>query len=315
MVAVKIVGLLGLLFGDAVGLVSRVARRHEHEQLGNSRKCLKFMQIPRTGGTTTESLNLHLPHGSRSYESLMVDAMDKAANFASLGNFTLADGSRPKGRSAGELFDEAHGSELQDEASWAASIVYGTQWLHKLPFRWVPQNHTCEGGNCVCQDLHTPPHLDREVASYFGDGCDVFCTVRDPLDRALSAYKFVFIQGPCTADGFSHFVEQRFPLKKDPTNVCHYVPQTQFVYGADSKSASTRQYCNRVMRFENLSADYNELMAEFGSPLRFSKKSEKKALFKTEHCHIDKSKISRKAKDMIYEYYQADYEAFGYPKP
>lgn len=278
------------------------------------KKCLKFLQIPRTGGTTSESLNLHLPKKDRAYDSFMAKAFDEVAG--RVDTFTTTNGQHPKSRSPGDLFDEAHGAYLPADKQWQASSHYALQWLIRLPFKWVPAPQACSQPWCYCQDLHTAPAYSPYVANYFKEGgCETFCTVRDPLDRALSAYKFVPSQGPCSAEGFNSFVAYNFPLKRDPTHVCHYVPQTQFVYGALSKSKSQHKWCDKVLRFENITDDFNNLMEEYGHDLKFPKKNDKAALFKTETCHIDKSKLTRKTKDLIYDYYKGDYEAFGYPKP
>lgn len=262
----------------------------------NAGKCLKFIHNPRTGGSSIDSLNLNLPKSQRAYQTLMEGPLDRAAGSSFFPNLT-----------SGQLFDQAHGAELSDEASGLASYLYGF-YIPVLNFRFVSWPHPLDNYIQTCQDLHTPPHYDAQVEAFFSEpGCTNFCVVRDPLKRIISTYKFRSF-GPCTEAGFDQWVMNTFPLT-EPITFCHGYPQIEYVYNAVTKDKATKQWCHRILRLENFTQDYNSLMTEFGRPLRMTTH-----LF-SGGCRLDVSKISTEAKDKIYNYYRADYDAFGYPKP
>jgi len=276
-----------------------------------AQQCLRFMHIPRTAGTSLESENLHRPPGARPWQSLMEGPVDEA--FAHLGTWKSSLGEQPQAANAGELYDKMHASELSKDSPVSAAMVYGPYYL-ALNWTKVTVPEACDG--CQCQDLHTPPNDDQGVADFYGDpSCTTFCVVRDPLERTISAYaygsfKFVGFNGPCTTHSFEQFARENFPLTTDPTGACHFIPQTPFVYGAATRQASTKQYCDRVLRKENLTAEFNALMEEFGRDVRLDTQ-----INGGSSCSISSEALAADVKDLIYDYYRADYEAFGYPRP
>lgn len=274
-----------------------------------AQQCLRFMHIPRTAGTSLESENLHRPPGARPWESLMEGPVDEA--FAHLGSWKTATGQKPpQVASAGELYDVMHGSELGQGSPLSAASVYGP-YFTVLNWTYATVPEACDG--CHCQDLHTPPNDDQRVADFYGDpDCTSFCVVRDPLQRTISAFEYSpmsTLLSNCTS-GFELFVRALFPLTTDPTGACHFVPQTPFVFGAATRQASTKQYCDRVLRMENLTAEFNALMEEFGRDVRLGTH-----INAGSSCSISSEALSADVKDLIYDYYRADYEAFGYPRP
>lgn len=263
----------------------------------NGKKCLRFIHSPRTGGTSVDGMNLHLPKGQRAYESLMEGPIDAAAGGLFFPNL-----------SPGELFDQAHGTELKDESSGAAAEHYG-KYIPLLNFHFVSWQHPTDGYTQTCQDLHTPPQYDADVARFFSEpGCTNFCTVRDPMTRLVSAYKFRAL-GECSTAAFDQWAKTTLPLRKE-ISFCHAYPQVQYVYNAMTKGAATKQWCQHILRFENLSHDFNQLMEDFGRPLRMTQH-----MFSSNGCKIDHNNVSLEAKMKIYSYYKADYDAFDYPRP
>lgn len=246
-------------------------------------RCLKYMHIPKTGGTSLESANLHLPQGHRAFDSFAVPVYEAAT--------TWLPGS------AAEIFDMSH-----------ANPEAYAPWFTRLNHTWVKM----PDGN-VCHNIHTPPAYDHRVAEYFSDNCTVFCAVREPLQRFLATYKFNRY-GPCSVAGFENFVSFFMDfLKKQPfEHVCHWVPQVEFVYGAKSREASTHQYCHRVLHQEHLNDEFAALMAEFGQDLKLK---EYHNMFSSANCRIDLGAVSKATKNAVYNYYRADYDAFGYPPP
>jgi len=285
---------------DAILLIP--ASRSPEKLVQHPGKCLKFIHIPRTGGTIMDSLNLNLPIDKRAYHSLMEQAMDRVAGSPSFPNIT-----------AGKLFDVSHGSELQDKSGIVAMDFYGEHYFQKFNYtfyEWqVPEKFG--GFTQRCQDLHTPPQYSPQTSEFFSeDGCTNFCVVRDPMRRILSAFKVN--GGVCSLVEFNDWILYTFPLKKE-IPLCHAYPQVQYVYNALTPEASTKTWCHRILQFENLHQEYNALMEDFGKPLRMNNDTQR--FWEGTQCKIDPSALSAEAKDRIYKYYQVDYDAFGYPPP
>mmetsp|Transcript_141986 Transcript_141986/g.441482 ORF Transcript_141986/g.441482 Transcript_141986/m.441482 type:complete len:298 (-) Transcript_141986:49-942(-) len=261
-----------------------------------SGRCLKFIHNPRTGGTSIDSINLQLPQGHRAYDTIMEAYLDLAAGSKLFPNET-----------AGHLFDRAHGSELSDEASATAADHYG-KFLPLFNFRFVTWLSRATGLTETCQDLHTPPQYDKRVRVWLEEpGCTSFCVVRDPMSRLKSAYKFRHF-GNCSHAGFEQWILETFPMRK-PISFCHAYPQAEYVYSSDPQQHG-KQWCDRVLRLEHLTQDYNALMEEFQKPVRMTRH-----ILGTDYCHIDTAKLSQEAKSKVYAQYKADYDAFGYSPP
>lgn len=252
----------------------------------NSGACLKFMHIPKTGGTSIDSTNFHLQR--RAFGSLMELTYDRIAGHMNLDWDDEAN-----------LYDTTH-ANLKGYIPFVA--------MHALEYHWVPVRPMT-----MCQDLHTPPHLDPTVARYFKNSCGTFCTVRNPVDRYLSGYKMHSI-GPCTAEGFERAAETHIAgIQNNPFIIdCHFAPQVMFVFGAASKAKSTYQYCNHILKTETLDEDFHALMVEYNRQDVFISKNR---MFDHSDCKLTSNQISRTVKQKIYALYRHDFEAFGYPKP
>lgn len=257
-------------------------------------KCLNFIHNPRCGGTSIDSINLNKPKDQRLFHSLMEGPIDGAAGGPSFPHET-----------PGHLFDTAHGSELTNESSETAAEHYGP-YIPKLNFRFVTWDF--EGKfNQTCQDLHTPPQYDEKIREFFTQpGCESFCTVRDPMDRLISGYKFRNF-GECNTESFEKWILETFPLR-EPISFCHVYPQFEYVYS--SNKAEQKQWCQHIIRFENFEKDFNKIMAEFGRDAKMTKH-----LNPSGNSCINITKLSKEAKDRVYDYYRRDYDTFGYPRP
>lgn len=235
-----------------------------------------------------DGLNLDLPEEQRAFHSLMEETMDRAAGSPTWPSYT-----------ARELFRKSHG---------VSSEEYLYQFLPFLGFRMTRWRDDSSGFGEFCEDLHTPPRYDAAVRDFFQeDGCTNFCTIRDPMTRLISAYKFQK-RGDCTTVAFDEWVRANIPWKESLL-LCHGIPQSEFVYG--SPTDATRQWCDRRLRYENLVEEFNSFMEEFGKPLRMTHTS----VFSTDDCSIEPQNISQQAKDLVYDYYRVDYDMFGYPRP
>jgi hypothetical protein len=212
-------------------------------------------------------------------------------------------------RSLGDLYDETH----EYLGSYAAFIL-----RHSQAYTFIAQP-----GGSYCEDLHTPPNADAGIAEYYNDpNCVAFCAVRDPLHRFLSAWKQdrggssrTTAAASCTPEFFELDAASLLEsLRADVSqNMCMYVPQVYFVYGAPSKAEATTQYCQHILHQENLSAELNALMEELGKNFTLSDNVSMSSW--TDWCPLEVSNLTQEFKDLFYHFYRADYEAFGYSAP
>lgn len=88
----------------------------------------------------------------------------------------------------------------------------------------------------------------------------------------------------------------------DFTDDCHRMPQSKYVISDDKKHS----YCNHVIRFENLTEEFNTLMKAYNFSVRLD--TSKTNSFE-QRCQIE---LSQELKIWIYNRYQLDFELFGY---
>jgi len=278
-----------------VGLLNKMAM----VKTSVSSQCLKFLHIPKNGGSSMDSLNMHQP--SPVFDSLMYRTYQRIAASMPPSKFESRYASN-----VGNMYDASHKTYIGYTFEWMPRY---TNFYHYVA---QPDANTCE-------DLHTPPSDDAGVAKFYKEGdCSVFCAVRAPLDKFISGYEMSGPIGPCDPVGFEAKVRSLLAeLRKEPSLFgCVFVPQVQYVFGAKKKSSATGQYCNEILRTEHLNADFDSLMKKHGHNVTLPPKS--KGLMGTKSypgCLVDKTQVTQAAKDLIYEHFRADYEAFGYPHP
>merc|ERR1719491_2539921 len=185
-----------------------------------------------------------------------------------------------------------------------------------MPVHYSDYNLVVQPDGGSCEDHHTPPHDSLEVSNFLREGsCAVFCVVREPLQRFISAYETWDI-GPCDSEGFESKVRELLPaIKKQPSkNVCMFTPQVQFVFGATNKSLATKQYCQHILHTEQLNDEFDAFMKDRDQKLSLPKA---KMMGETPYtaCRVDLGRVTQAAKQLIFEHYRADYDAFGYPRP
>jgi hypothetical protein len=277
--------------------------KSERSQTSNSR-CLKFMHIPKTGGTSIESANLHLSREERVFDSLAVPIYERDAAIYH--------------QTPGDLFDDAHVTKPTD-SPLAQSTFYFLHWGIRANFTILDM----PDGN-KCQDIHTPPRYNQDVERYFGqaassdpDRCTVFCVVREPVARMISAYKFWAAPSPgwCSAQRFEAWAREKLVALRTSyfQDDCHLLSQSDFVFGPKSpdNAKATAQYCDRILHQEDLKSSVNDLVAEFGFPPLLTNQT----FFETTDCHIQSSDVSLEVKLQIFDFYKQDFETFGYPRP
>merc|ERR1719210_2812044 len=120
----------------------------------------------------------------------------------------------------GDLYDQSH-SDTETYQNFLKQKA--------LFYKMVAQpDHTW------CEDLHTPPDHDPKVAAYFNDGSTVFCAVREPLERFMSAFKMKLKREECDPKSFEDNAREHLRVLKQRPGMwsCLFVPQVEMVYGA-----------------------------------------------------------------------------------
>jgi hypothetical protein len=293
-------------------LIQQRRASHKSEQRANtkdkalsttahgSNQCIRFMHIPKTGGTSIDSANMH--EDTPAFDSFMYRTYKRIANDMPAEEFEEKYESN-----LGIMYDESHNSV----------DYYSSDWMpqHSKYYNYISQP---DGSRCV--DVHTSPSSNASVAEYYSsDNCTVFCAGREPLQRFVSAYE-MGDWGPCDPESFEQFVRIDLELFKHRPykGGCHFVPQVLMVYGDSSKELETKQYCTSILHQEDLDEEFNAFMAENGQSLTLTDNHDNSALFgeaSYNGCKVNRDVITQASKDMIYDFYRADYEAFGYARP
>ena len=265
-------------------------QRSSDDRRSDPGQCLRFMHIPKTGGTSIDAANMH--HTVPAFDSLMRETYKRIAVAR---NLTDAD--------LGSLYEDSHVSR----------IVYGFWFAENRRFyHFLPPSVTDQ-----CQDLHTPPSRSPLIQEYYS-ACRTFCSLRDPLERFWSAFRMEVAPRTRSCDPQILETEILEILEAARTRPycrnCFWVPQVEFVYGTRKWSSATEQYCTRWLRQENLTAEFAELMAEIG---RSDVKLPAEELMASwSACrNVTTNDLTPASRKAVYDFYKEDYEAFGYSPP
>ncbi|CAE7753365.1 unnamed protein product, partial [Symbiodinium necroappetens] len=238
-------------------------------------QCLRFMHIPKTGGTSIDAANIKLSAGHHAFDSIMLQA------------FLRAD---PDEVDLGAMFDWAHSS------SEAYDIFFAT---HPGAMREIPPN-----GPDACEEVHTPPSRSAEIREFFLDPkCTTFCAVREPLSRYMAAFKM--FHRDCDAQSLeSRTVELLSELRSRPyMNNCMFITQAEYVYGTSGEIGATQRFCQRILHTENLTEGFAALMAEFGRDVKLPETHFMAGW--TDHCKMTADDLTPATRAALYEHFKA----------
>ncbi|CAE7553194.1 unnamed protein product [Symbiodinium sp. CCMP2592] len=238
-------------------------------------RCLRFMHIPKTGGTSIDAANIYLPAGHHAFDSIMLQA------------FLRAD---PKEVDMGAMFDLAHSSSL------AYDIFFAT---HPGAMREIPPN-----GPDACEEVHTPPPRSAEIRQFFRDPkCTTFCAVREPLSRYMEAFKMFYNE--CDAQSLeSRTLGLLSELRSRPyMNNCMFITQAEYVYGTSDETGATPRFCQRILHTENLTEGFAALMAEFGRDVKLPDTHFMASW--TDHCNMTADDLTPRTRAALYEHFKA----------
>jgi len=183
------------------------------------------------------------------------------------------------------------------------------------------QIHDSAGNVGFCLEWYVPPVFDPVVAVSY-EGCTTFCIARHPLTRAISQYHWGGAgwnpqpfkrnaSGMCGEEHVKHFAEfidsivDTDALSTSPyAEDCHWVPQSVYI--------GQEKYCQRVLKYENLKADFNALMGEYEIPITLGDAHANPAScdYLSKHLHSIPVETLQKIETM----FAADYKEFGYER-
>lgn len=202
-----------------------------------------------------------------------------------------------------------------------AAMRTGVFWGRLLDNQWCYQ-----GDRTVCSPWHVPPALLHRPSVY--SGAETFCVVRHPLDRAVSQYSYAARYPPaagefswlvksrkCDAQGMNDFLRASLRLFNRSrlfhfTQDCHFVPQSEYIWGAGGDPAA-RQYCDHILRFEELPGAFNDLMQQKGYsarlPSRRDDPNDNRGV-----CALSRSDLEPDVRQLLLSLYADDFRLLKY---
>lgn len=138
----------------------------------------------------------------------------------------------------------------------------------------------------------------------------VFCAVRNPYDRILSEWHncLEFKNGKCLscdAQSMNNFVQTElaaFTKGDYLRNECQYIPQTDFLQGEGG--------CSKLLDFDHLERDFNELMHAHGYNLTLPEKKKEKVLTPCQRS-VSTANLTATSRKLIEKVYAQDFKELG----
>lgn len=228
---------------------------------GRGGRCLNFLHIPKTAGTSVEEVSLKATSTQKS--SLRAWGM--------------------------------HDESLSCSHPYRFKRGLGCMFPGLPANQWGNQQQRCSA-------WHTPPAWDGQLAESYA-GCTTFCIVRDPVQRMVSEASFRLLN--CNSTQFDEYLQSSFleRQRRATANDCHLLPQSEYVYGGKFLG-EPGNYCQRVLKMENLSEDFARLMDEFEIDAELKHSD----TFK-HNCNVE---LSKATKETIWNMYGDDFTNFGY---
>jgi hypothetical protein len=178
-----------------------------------------------------------------------------------------------------------------------------------------------------CPWWHLPPQYFELQPSNPYAGADLFVVVRNPYDRLISEYYYegTYLSKDRTSDNvndlarFNEWIKTRVThvlMKKRRGDIArnasgsvayffnagHYIPQYDFVY------EGRRRVVHHVLRFENLSQEFIELMKLYNLPLRLPRRRVRRSYTK----QLGVYNLTRDNLEIIEALYDDDFREWGY---
>ncbi len=183
----------------------------------------------------------------------------------------------------------------------------------------------------VVRDIFEELEVDEEDADPYKEA-NLFCVVRNPYDRVVSQYYyregfFRTIDELNSVDYMNNRIQKHMIMAKKNYLYSngHYIPQYDYVYDSMNgneihQSHNTLKQKERIvkhiLRYEHLEEDFDSLMKYYNLPVRLHSDAEKSNRPRKRKSSAKLSKLSINAENrkLIEDYYQKDFEEFGYSK-
>ena len=152
---------------------------------------------------------------------------------------------------------------------------------------------------------HPPGWFSSEVLARYKK-YKSFAVARNPYHRAMSQY---FMRARCnyeqlTARGMNAYLQEHCKpgnLREDG----HFIPQYHYCYQSNGE-----QVVDHILKFENLSVEFANLMREWGLGLKLNRRDG----VARHSCKLTVKDLDKRTIDLINSTYSKDFEAFGYEK-
>lgn len=129
------------------------------------------------------------------------------------------------------------------------------------------------------------------------------------LDYYISFCKDLRAFEPCTSEGLNYFIQRTltdYLAGLVWENDCHILPQSQYIWDDEG-----HQWCTHVLRFENLSLSFDDLMIQRGLPVRLDEHISNRA----QSCHgLGIANLTTKSRSLIEQVYSEDFDRLGYAR-
>jgi len=137
---------------------------------------------------------------------------------------------------------------------------------------------------------------------------DVFVSIRNPIERIISAYNFNTRnrKGTRSVGALNKWIVDNLELAKTNPYVhtCFLLPMNRFIYYDDPEKYKV----HHILRFENLKEDYENLMNKYGSNMKF----ENVHCFKSD-SGFTRNDLTPETISAIKDFYRKDFELW-YPE-
>jgi len=133
-------------------------------------------------------------------------------------------------------------------------------------------------GHCG-DSFHEPPDLLTDINMY--TTAKVFCSIRNPFDRAVSEFKWRMhhgkawghLPGKCSAHNLNRWLHKMLRLLKNASDLdeayfegCHMLPQHRYIWGPGAEQRGRN--CHEIIRMEDFPSSFNELMRRYDYPFQ-----------------------------------------------
>jgi len=208
------------------------------------------------------------------------------------------------------------GSAIED-----AGLAEGVLWGKHMDW------DACHLGEGNCHvSWHEPPAFMSKVNPYTNS--KVFCVVRNPFDRVVSEYKYIYsnkeyrwdynelIQtAGCTAEGLNEWVARAL-AKFDEGGIyvyeqlCHLLPQSYYIFGPPDIAGEQCQYCQEILHQEELPGAFNDLMTRFNYSVRLGEEPVNEG-----GCHhLTPQDLNTTTRQLVRRIYGDDFKMLNYSK-